>query len=266
MHKLLISKKDGKYNAEIVTYIPDKDLVEGRSLKYSGIIYVEDWAGNSISKFLCKGNEKFIITNRPPSGRTSNDDCYVIHWYLCDTDGSTLFNCEYVYTEYVGSCYQSLDPCVEDCGSEYVEYAGTSITPFTETPSMTLGSEQTDPNTGKITKNVGYAWKCGIGSSLILSSVYNWIYKSYETGGEYKDGAVWKLESLTHNSIQLIGQTPPTHNYSLSLGYAISNLASDGSSGTMQLRYIVSETTQSGLPFPQTRSWEVPTGTTCLPE
>jgi hypothetical protein len=107
--KLLIYEgPDGKMKAEVVTYIPDQANTQE---KFSGIIIVEDWVGNSINRYIYQNN---------PSNQMNSvqGDCIKIDWYLCDvTESGATYNCEYLYSEWIGNCNQGLEPP----GEEYVE-------------------------------------------------------------------------------------------------------------------------------------------------
>jgi hypothetical protein len=108
--KLLIYEgSDGKMKAEVVTYIPDQANTQD---KFSGIIIVEDWAGNSIARYGYQKNQSAHLNGAQSS------ECIKIDWYLCDvTETGATYNCEYLYTEYIGSCDQTLEPP----GEEYIE-------------------------------------------------------------------------------------------------------------------------------------------------
>jgi hypothetical protein len=121
--KLLIYEaSDQKMKAEVVTYVPDKSCTPE---KYSGIILVEDWAGNRINRFIYQdGKASRLIPNPPAAMNTiQSSDCVKVDWYLCDVDddGNTS-NCEYLYTEYFGACYEGHEPPGDSGGyTEYIE-------------------------------------------------------------------------------------------------------------------------------------------------
>jgi hypothetical protein len=105
---LIYEGSDGRMKAEVVTYIPDQASTPE---KFSGFILVEDWAGNSIARYAHQKNQSSNLTR-------TQSDCIKIDWYVCDvTESGSTYNCQYLYSEYIGSCNESL-PLP---GEEYIE-------------------------------------------------------------------------------------------------------------------------------------------------
>jgi hypothetical protein len=53
----------------------------------------------------------------------NSSDCIKIDWYLCDiTESGAYYNCEYMFSEYIGACNQCLEPPGDSGGyEEYIE-------------------------------------------------------------------------------------------------------------------------------------------------
>lgn len=79
----------GKYRAEVVIILPDKNYMEGITKAFSGYILEEDWSGNRINTFRYRdGKEeqikKPIITQTDNTASREVIECTVIDWYECD--------------------------------------------------------------------------------------------------------------------------------------------------------------------------------------
>jgi len=280
----LVMYKDasGKFKAEVYTYIPNDDYLNGKTEKFSGIVLKNNWQGTDVRSFLFKNGkykelkankEQTLQTTAASQSNSGDITCYVLSFYSCEVDGSGGYtDCVLISSSVIG-CYdvngaeqnEWIPPC-DDNGCPQVvyleEYAATTIEAVTEDALATLGTETTDPNTGRITLNVGYNWKCGQGSSIIMSGSFNWTYWSYETGVVEKQNPsdTWKFQSLTHSSIQRIGQTDPLHNYTHQLGYAVPNILDGRRLARMEIEYVVyQQVIQTG----STKSWHVPARTIC---
>ena len=115
--------------------------------------------------------------------------------------------------------------------------------------------------------NVCYSWICVNVSTLIFGSAYNWKYWSYETGTVEKlnQNDTWKFQGpLTHSSIQRVGTTPPTHNFTVELGYAVSNVLTGRRQAQMDVEFVVYEQVNSGTGFNQVKSYRRNGTTKCL--
>jgi hypothetical protein len=141
--------------------------------------------------------------------------------------------------------------------------SNTVVESFTEEPDRLYGTQSIDPITHAIKLNARWEWICGKGSTLWLSNYYNWSCYSYETGELQKAHAtdLWQIQTLTHSSIQRIGQTAPSHEYTHELAYAVSNIADDKLTARMDIKFVVYERI-AGLT--QTKSWAIPNSTICV--
>lgn len=214
-------------------------------------------------------------SNELRSNRT-NSDC--VDWWLVTTyhypDGSS-----YTTREYVGKT-------CGDCGGDYMSFCQpdsgggggsnatddqqdnvTYVEADSDDPQVSVGGESTDPNTGIITQNIAYSWKCGKGYALIFRSIYNWIYKSYETAviEKYNSNDQWKFKanSFSHSSIQIIGVTPLNYDYSTSLGFAIFDHFNGDRQAKVAMEYTVYQRINgSAIGLGQNKSWTVPASQT----
>lgn len=168
----------------------------------------------------------------------------MIHWFLCDVDDAgNTFNCEYAYTQYVGSCNQGLEPCGESCGGEENDVITISDYEPSGTPVSTYGPETEDPSTGIKTKQSSYNWLARTFEQRgPLGGNYKWEYRSYETGNLEKinDNSSWKFTSLVHNNILIDGTTPPGFTVTHTLGQAVPSYSSDVRTATMFIAFSVS--------------------------
>ncbi len=120
---LVYKDESGNFKAEVATYFPKENTSEFMNIKFEGYIVVEDWRGNHINTFLIEDGKQYKYINKKSSQKTKNDDgCLAIHWFLCDVVNGVYDNCQYVYTEYTGACYQSLEPCLDGCAGDYTDY------------------------------------------------------------------------------------------------------------------------------------------------
>lgn len=104
---LYVYKGSLGYQAELVTTIPDTKHLESRNSEFSGVIIVEDWAGNNLHSYLLKDGKTYV--NAQPSNHRPTTYCYVIDWYKCDLDeNDEPISCMYYSTEYLGCFTEEL--------------------------------------------------------------------------------------------------------------------------------------------------------------
>jgi hypothetical protein len=151
-----------------------------------------------------------------------------------------------------------------DGGGADLDFNYTTIESASGDVTTSIGEQSPDQRDGSLRMSVAWEWKCGKGSTLLLSSIYNWDYYSYETGIVRKNNLndLWRIHSIQHSSIQLIGQTPPTHVYSIGVAYFLPpQIAPDMRSAQLGMKYVVSETIATKN---QTKSWTVHASKVCL--
>lgn len=214
-----------------------------------------------------------VMKGKGQAVNARSGDC--IDWYLVTTyffpDGSSHTTEQYITTTCDG-CYS--DPWAEteclpgdeggtgDGSGGEVDYLVTSVNVFSA-PEATGSFESEYTHAGIVKRNAAYVWQCGTGYGYVFRNVYNWVYKSYESGVLYKEsapGSLWLFESLTHDNIQRIGITPPGYTYTEQLGYAVTNIATNKRTATVNLEFVVYEQI---LAIGQTKSWTIPGSTVC---
>jgi len=70
---LLVYQVNGGYHAEMVTALPDTNYLRHPQGPFSGFVYVEDWAGNTLAKYLYDGKNILKYSSTPPSSVRSLD-------------------------------------------------------------------------------------------------------------------------------------------------------------------------------------------------
>jgi hypothetical protein len=93
-HLCITQNLDGKYQAEVVTVLPEKDYANSPNEKFSGVIVIDDWQGNNINTFIYKDGKKYKYVPSNSANKTNEVTCTVINWYTCQMDeyGNT-YNC-----------------------------------------------------------------------------------------------------------------------------------------------------------------------------
>ncbi len=119
--RLLIFKYKGQYRAEVYTYLPAKSYLQGLTERFSGLVIIEDWAGNSLRTYHAV-NGKYKRLAKPAtqsSGRTAaGSTCYYLNHYICDIDAmGNPENCQFVRSEFLG--------CEEQAEEELDNYDGS---------------------------------------------------------------------------------------------------------------------------------------------
>ncbi|MCE6989634.1 hypothetical protein [Dyadobacter sp. CY323] len=100
---LVVSKKNGEYNYEVVTKYPDEDWLKRKSTKFSGQIIVEDINGEFIKGYEYKKNEIQPIVKTLKNERTTYEKvCSYINWYTCVSSNGVFYGCNFNYTEEIG--------------------------------------------------------------------------------------------------------------------------------------------------------------------
>lgn len=254
MHDITYTRRDKNFTGHIFFTDMGEEFVNGWQYKNGKIV---KRSGKSA------GNGHVSRMVEPDEGCSEIE--FRVYKRTCFYDGGdeTCTSWEYQYSFYGPYCSGTGTGSVELNETNYY----TTIEPNSENAlGMYSDEEDVDPNTGLITMNVGYKWKCGKGSTRILSNFYNWAYWSYETGVVEKVNAndLWKFQSLAHSSIQRIGQTPLMFEYTHELGYAVPNILSDRRAARMEIEFIVYQKIVGPGGLAQTRSWTVPAQTNCL--
>lgn len=99
--------KNGQYEYEIITEIPDLDflLYAKKMADFSGTVLIEDTFGNFIKGYKIKNKLAYDLTVREssPNGRLRDQVyCTTVDWYSCASgDGGSTWTCTRMYTEVV---------------------------------------------------------------------------------------------------------------------------------------------------------------------
>jgi hypothetical protein len=111
--KLILYKdRKGKFQAEVYTFIPQKEYEANPKGKFDGLVVIDDWAGNNKGNYIFKAGKykklkaksalpgnienTNIIADVPGDGGGDGISCYFLNFYLCDVDASGAYsNCEY---------------------------------------------------------------------------------------------------------------------------------------------------------------------------
>lgn len=188
----------GKINSiEVITIIPGKYLINN-SLKISDLLIKEDIGGNVIDRYAFKDNKLYKFSNSSTIKQSAinssySGECLKIHWYICDRVDGVMINCEYLYTEEVGICNQTLEPPGEG-GSVEIEDPFANI----ETPGTIISENVT--NIDSTTKFKDPRW------IIVTNKTYHFI--SQEKGKvKLIDPLmnVWQWEYLNHDKIEFYG-------------------------------------------------------------
>lgn len=278
---LFMRKKGNSFETQVVSYLPDKAWSEGKVIKFSGAVLVHDWSGNHMNTFVYREGKKYKAKKGVGSNQASRQvfsassriECYYINWYNCQEDlAGNYYDCKFLSSTFLG-CFEEGDDDNEEVDeldngyflgiTELEEFSETTIEANSEDAKATFGPEATSSETQIITVNVGYDWRCGTGSTKVLGNFYNWSYWSYEKATLYKINRTdpWKFQTLEHSNILLIGQTPPTHEYSHQLGSAIVSYSADRRTANMEIKFVVYERIARTV---QTKSWEKVARTKCI--
>jgi hypothetical protein len=117
---IVYTDKQKNYHANLVTYFPDSDYVQGRA--FTGIIFVDDWSGNAITKYKIGKNNAVSRWDGILSPQTSvlaigtdavhdHDPLYMVS--ICTTIYGYNYSADdpdngYAYTEDGGCTYISI--------------------------------------------------------------------------------------------------------------------------------------------------------------
>ena len=178
--KLLIFKgADGKLKAEVLTYIPSENNPQDQ---ISGIIMVEDWAGNRINRYMNqKGKLYRLVDNRSTNLASAQSQCVKIDWYLCDVSDSGLpFNCQYMYSQYIGSCNEGFEPQTDGGTTEV--YTEIEKRKRMDWSVYYVGSTWVTAWDVLLGKSGVFSAVLPKGSEISWSSPYTWHQDSHEVG------------------------------------------------------------------------------------
>lgn len=102
-YAMFYTDAENKWHAELVTSLPDQDYLMNTECKpeFSGLVLVEDWAGDFIKGFIYKDSEfeKFELRTQLTKQKTINDDCWTTDFYDGTSyDGGETYNWVKVYS------------------------------------------------------------------------------------------------------------------------------------------------------------------------
>ncbi|WP_254561813.1 hypothetical protein [Dyadobacter diqingensis] len=103
-----VSKKNDKYVYEIVTKIPDRDWLEGKTERYSGQVIVEDVQGNFLRGYYAKNGWLRDILKGDAKARTNETVCAWTQWFTCVSFGTSWMMCTFTHNSDV-SCIEKED-------------------------------------------------------------------------------------------------------------------------------------------------------------
>jgi hypothetical protein len=256
----------------------------GKVANFSGIVHAEEVGGSNRMNYLFRNNKVFQLSvnsqNQSSNSdlRTNTTTCYYLNIYSCDIDlqNNTASNYNLVLQRFLG-CYDEGGDNEEidwidnnDGGGAMSSYEDESYdSDFTgNSEEATITSQQAyyDDENQKFKANIGYKWKCGTGETILkklgIKELFKWDYFSNETATVEKsnqsDPYLFTPGSIAHSSILLIGTVPLNYDYTVSLGYAVSNIHADRRKATMELWFVVQEkiSASAGISISSTKSWE----------
>ncbi|PWJ51827.1 hypothetical protein CLV98_1371 [Dyadobacter jejuensis] len=107
LSRLIVSKKDGLYDYEIVTKHVDPEFKDsGNPEDFRGFVVVEDIHGNFIKGFRYTEDGVKLLTQEEKNTRTTERICQYVDWYSCSIrtiDGIPIYEyCQPMYSDLVG--------------------------------------------------------------------------------------------------------------------------------------------------------------------
>ena len=118
----LLMYRDGgnRLHAELVTRLPDSTYLKDPTGSFSGYVFVEDWWGHSLAKYLYGNNtvRKYVAPRLQATGFVTY--CTTIYGYNYSTNS---YNDGYAWTETAG-CYTAYEPDDNNLGSSGGVYGG----------------------------------------------------------------------------------------------------------------------------------------------
>lgn len=107
--RLLVYQSKGTFHAEVVTGFPDTNYLRHPRGPFSGMVYVEDWAGNSLAKYLYEGG---AIRKYVPGSTTAAAPAVAVPPAAASVAPSNVITIEVCY-QITGYNYSAESPDVE---------------------------------------------------------------------------------------------------------------------------------------------------------
>lgn len=237
---LFIKEKNGHISVKEITYIPDLDFLRQNQAdishcsvldpenKFTGMLEIKKWDGKGLKHGIFE-NGKLQRVGKPVTAaaqRTSETVCQTVQLCVWQQDCTITIVGDQIVDDVCGAWYNTgdcwdeefcieVDPCVvfgcdqgggdapDECGEtdNQLEEFANSGNPTSENISIATLSSDMQSRTKE------YHWKF----FGVYAPIYaNWEFFSNETGVQSYPNLTlsgWKFTSLTHNDIQISGQS-----------------------------------------------------------
>ena len=204
-HARLYMYKDstGNFQTEVVYFFPEK-LDAQTSVRFSGLIKVEDWNGNDIKAYRFRDNKIYRLQAKEDgrssaSGRVMAQQCYYIDWYDCVVDdfGNAgdcyLIGSQFLGCEEAGQNEEETDWINNDDLGGGASYE--SVTMPELNVSNSISSITTDLAGTTRTRHYKWIFLKGLGLT----------FTSYEKSTQQYAGGEWKFVDIKHQETKMTG-------------------------------------------------------------